>query len=87
MNTVKTIGFSAAQVNCMKEYIKNYQFDINVHFSDLFVLQENTKKAFDRLDFYLNSFELYALTRLSFSMLTASDYLASSQYIVAIWSL
>jgi len=76
----ETIGFSAAQVNCMKEYIKNYQFDINVHFSDLFVLQENTKKAFDRLDFYLNSFELYALTRLSFSMLTASDYLASSQY-------
>ncbi len=64
----------------MKEYIKNYQFDINVHFSDLFVLQENTKKAFDRLDHYLNSFELYAITRLSFSMLTASDYLASSQY-------
>ncbi|MEZ4912100.1 MAG: CRISPR-associated helicase Cas3' [Saprospiraceae bacterium] len=75
-----TIGFSAEQVNCMKEYIKNYQFDININFSDVFILQENTKRAFDQLDFHLNSFELYALTRLSFSMLTASDYLASSQY-------
>lgn len=75
-----TIGFSAEQTNCMKEYIKNYQYVINANFSERFVLQENTKKAFTQLGTYLNSFELYALTRLSFSMLTASDYLASSQY-------
>lgn len=75
-----TIGFSVDQVSCMKEYIKNYQFDINLHFSEIFVLQENAKKAFSQLDPYIKTFELYALTRLNFSLLTASDYLASSQY-------
>lgn len=75
-----TIGFSSEQINCMKEYIKNYQYVINAHFSERFVLQENTKKAFSFFENQLNSFELYALTRLSFSMLTASDYLASGEY-------
>lgn len=75
-----TIGFTGDQVNCMKEYINCYQYCIIADFSEKFVLEENTPKAFAQLDVYLNSFELYALTRLSFSLLTASDYLASSQY-------
>lgn len=78
-----TIGFTEAQVNCMKEYITNYQYDINSIFSERFVLQENTKKAFEQFEEYQKhsfSFEFYVLIRLSFSMLTASDYLASSQY-------
>lgn len=78
-----TIGYTEEQVNCMKEYIRNYQYDINPNFAVRFVLQENTKKAFAQFDEHLKnsfSFELYALSRLSFSMLTASDYLASSQY-------
>ncbi|HMS66552.1 MAG TPA: CRISPR-associated helicase Cas3' [Saprospiraceae bacterium] len=80
-----TIGFSEEQVKCMKEYIKNYQYDINTNFSERFVLQENTKKAFAQFDEHLKqsfSFELYALIRLNFSILTASDYLASSQYMI-----
>lgn len=78
-----TIGFSLEKVNCMKEYIKNYQYDINSIFSERFVLQENTNKAFSQFDEHQKhslSFEFYALIRLSFSMLTASDYLASSRY-------
>jgi CRISPR-associated endonuclease/helicase Cas3 len=50
-----TIGFSAEQVKCMKEYIKNYQFQINPHFSEIFVLQEKTTKAFEHLDHYISS--------------------------------
>jgi CRISPR-associated endonuclease/helicase Cas3 len=74
------VGFTAEQVKCMKAFIMNYQFIIDTHFSERFVLKENTNKAFIYLDNFLNTFELYALVRFNFSLLTASDYLASGQY-------
>lgn len=74
------IGFSADEVACMKNYIANYQYVIDSKIAEGLTL--NLKKVFDQLETYqlFNSFSLYALVRLSFSLLTASDYLASGEY-------
>ena len=74
------IGFTADEVACMKAYVANYQYQIPPQLTDLMPL--HLKDAFSKLDSanLFNSFSLYSLVRLSFSLLTASDYLASSQY-------
>ena len=79
------IGFSADEAECMKAYIAQYQYIIPPQISEGITL--NLKKAFEQLEvkFQLfNSFSLYALVRLSFSLLTASDYLASAEYMTDI---
>ncbi len=78
------ITFSAEEVSCMKSYLKNYQYEIIPQISELLPL--HLKDAFGRMEdvFLNNSFSFYALVRLSFSLLTASDYLASSQYMTSI---
>lgn len=79
-----TIHFSAKEVICMKKYITNYQYIIEPKIAKDLTL--NLKKTFDFLDSYqcFNSFSLYALVRLNFSLLTASDYLASGEYMIGI---
>ncbi len=74
------ICFSAEEVACMKTYIDKYQYVIAVPIAEM--MPVHLKKAFEQLDSanLFNSFSLYSLVRLSFSILTASDYLASSQY-------
>jgi len=74
------ICFSAEEVACMKTYIDKYQYVIAVPIAEMMPI--HLKKAFEQLDSasIFNSFSLYSLVRLSFSLLTASDYLASSQY-------
>jgi CRISPR-associated endonuclease/helicase Cas3 len=74
------IRFTPDEVACMKSYIAQYQFIIDPKTSEILPLHLN--KAFDKLnsDSLFNSFALYSLVRLSFSLLTASDYLASNQY-------
>jgi CRISPR-associated endonuclease/helicase Cas3 len=74
------IGFTPDEVACMKSYIAQYQFIIDSEMAERFPLHLN--KVFEKLDSYslFNSFALYSLVRLSFSLLTASDYLASNQY-------
>ena len=82
---VDKISFTANEVACMKAYVANYQYQIPPQLTDLMPL--NLKNAFDKLDKMPNlskPFSLYSLTRLSFSLLTASDYLASSQYMTGI---
>jgi CRISPR-associated endonuclease/helicase Cas3 len=78
------IGFSANEVACMKTYIAHYQYLIPPQISEGLTL--SLKKAFEQLDSFqlFNSFSLYALVRLSFSLLTASDYLASGKYMTGI---
>lgn len=78
------IYFSTDEVNCMKQYITNYQFNIHPSISEKFPLF--IPKAFkDLLSYnFFNSFALYSLIRLNFSLLTASDYLASGQYMTGI---
>lgn len=74
------ISFSTDEVTCMKEYLKNYQYN-NIP-QQMIAQMPFLPKAFEQLDSanLFNSFSLYSLVRLSFSLLTASDYLASSQY-------
>lgn len=78
------IGFSANEVTCMKLYIAQYQYVIPKQITEGMTL--NLKKAFEQLENFqlFNSFSLYSLVRLSFSMLTASDYLASGEYMTGI---
>jgi CRISPR-associated endonuclease/helicase Cas3 len=74
------ISFSKDEVACMKSYIAHYQYLIETNIAEITAL--NLKKIFEHLDAFqlFNSFSLYALVRLSFSLLTASDYLASGEY-------
>lgn len=74
------INFSAEEVACMKHYIAKYQYNIEPGIAEEAML--NIKKAFEAFEAFqmLNSFSLYALVRLGFSLLTASDYLASGEY-------
>jgi len=64
--------------NFMKSYVEKYHFEINPALYDLI----GNSKALNDPGFtkYQKSFPLYALCRLNFSLLTASDYLATSNY-------
>jgi CRISPR-associated endonuclease/helicase Cas3 len=77
------ISFSMDEVACMKSYIAHYQYLIEPNIAEVTV--SNLKKIFEILDAYqmFNSFSLFAMVRLNFSLLTASDYLASSEYMSA----
>lgn len=59
-------------------YLKHYQFEIHPRILNLVgnnrLLNESPYRD------YVNSFELYCLCRLNFSLLTASDYLATNEY-------
>ena len=81
-NSKEKIAFSESEVSCMQTYIANYQWKIHENFSKHVPL--NTAQIFEELNSHLNSFSLYSLIRLSFSMLTASDFLASGEYMTGI---
>ncbi len=74
------IYFSAEEVACMKTYIDAYQYMIPAPIAEIMPI--HLKKAFEQLEAanLFKSFSLYSLVRLSFSLLTASDYLASGEY-------
>lgn len=59
-------------------YLEYYQFEIHPNILNLIgndrLLNESPFRE------YVNSFELYSLCRLNFSLLTASDYLATNEY-------
>ncbi len=59
-------------------YLKHYQFEI--HPSILNLVGNNRLLNESPYRDYVNSFELYCLCRLNFSLLTASDYLATNEY-------
>lgn len=81
---IEKIAFTADEVACMKLYIAKFQYIIEPYISEGVAI--NLTKAFEQLSNFqlFNSFSLYALVRLSFSLLTASDYLASSEYMTGI---
>lgn len=62
----------------LSDYLDCYQFKIHPSILSLIgnerLLNESPYKD------YVNSFELYALCRINFSLLTASDYLATNEY-------
>jgi CRISPR-associated endonuclease/helicase Cas3 len=68
-----------AEVNqILSIYLKHYQFEIHPSILNLVgndrLLNESPYRD------YVNSFELYCLCRLNFSLLTASDYLATNEF-------
>lgn len=81
-----TIGFTELKArnnweevqNFLASYLSNYQFNIN---PKIIKLIGNGRLLNERpyID-YIHSFELYTLCRLNFSLLTASDYLATNEY-------
>lgn len=81
-----TIGFSELRArNNWEElrkflytYLSCYQFKVH---SNILNLIGNDRLTTERpFTDYINTFELYALCRLNFSLLTASDYLATNEY-------
>lgn len=80
-NYQETISFDPQlEVGFLKEYLANFGFSIN---SFLFGRLGALKKTFFENTFFsqhLSSFPLYALFRLNYSLLTASDYLATAHY-------
>ncbi len=83
---IYTIGFADWKAkydivelrNFLGSYLKAYQFDVNPKIVQLIGESDflNHKSFFP----YKKSFSLYALFRLNFSLLTASDYLATNEY-------
>lgn len=80
------IAFSEKEIPYLKKYIENYHFQIHERISDkFFTYNDNLKKVniayqFEQFGKCLESFSFYALSRLAFSLLTASDYLSSGEY-------
>lgn len=82
----KTIFFDENELEAMQCFLKNYQIELPNQLSILAkeALSEKhlVSKFFEPFNSnkILGHFPLYALTRLNFSLLTASDYLATSEY-------
>lgn len=84
--TAADIHFRSDELEAMQAYLKEYQIDLPEKLAPL------SKEIFDekQLDAKLfrpfservikSNFSLYALIRLNFSLLTAADYLATSEY-------
>ena len=81
-----TIGFSELRARnnweelrkFLHTYLSCYQFKVHPNILNLI---GNDRLITERpFTDYINTFELYALCRLNFSLLTASDYLATNEY-------
>lgn len=73
-----TVCFKEEYIPFLKKYKDKYQFSIN---EKLYPTEKFVSFIFTHPKFrFLNSFSLYSLLRLNFSLLTASDYLATSEY-------
>jgi CRISPR-associated endonuclease/helicase Cas3 len=73
-----TVCFKEDNIPFLKKYIDKYQFSIN---QKLYPTEKFVSFIFTHPNFkFLNSFSLYSLLRLNFSLLTASDYLATNEY-------
>lgn len=83
---MSTIGFAEwkAQYNFdevrifLSNYLKAYQFDVHPKIFQL--IGNNDFLNHSAYKGYKQSFSLYALCRLNFSLLTAADYLATNEY-------
>lgn len=68
------------EVKTLKEYIKLYQFTIHPGLAEIAPLHWQ-KQYFEQFDKILKvNFQLFALLKLHFSLLTAADYLATHDY-------
>jgi CRISPR-associated endonuclease/helicase Cas3 len=81
-NSKEKIRFLPDEVTCMKTYIAAYGWVVSDTFSEN--IPKSTAKIFNDLPQLQNSFSFYNLIRLSFSLLTASDFLASGEYMTGL---
>jgi CRISPR-associated endonuclease/helicase Cas3 len=87
---VRKFCFSENEIHFLKQYIEQYQFLIDERISTtLFASNPNLKRInvevqFEKLSKLTEKFSFYMLIRLAFSLLTASDYLASNEYMTDI---
>ncbi len=85
-NIIRKFCFSENEIPYLKQYIEQYQFVIQEKISTtLFAANSKLKRInieaqFENFSKYTEKFSFYALIRLAFSLLTASDYLASNEY-------
>ncbi len=83
---MSTIGFAEWKAkydfdevrNFLSNYLKAYQFDVHPKIFQL--IGNNDFLNHSAYKGYKQSFSLYALCRLNFSLLTAADYLATNEY-------
>ncbi|MDD4697949.1 MAG: CRISPR-associated helicase Cas3' [Fermentimonas sp.] len=63
----------------LKKYLDSYNLDVN---PNIIKFLSNTENFFEHpaINKYINSFNYYSLIRLNYSLLTASDYLATNEY-------
>ena len=77
----KAISFSEAEIKCMALYIERYGWEyIPKAATDLFLEKNLYNQFFNWASKITFNFSVLALIRLNFSLLTASDYLATSDY-------
>jgi CRISPR-associated endonuclease/helicase Cas3 len=81
-NSKEKIAFSEDEVECMRQYIQCYRWNTTEQFSK--IIPVHTGRLLTDLDRYINSFSFYSLIRLGFSLLTASDFLASGEYMTGL---
>ncbi len=85
-NNYFTISFSEIKARNnweeVKVFLLNYlrKFQFNTHPNVVKLLGDENLILHPAINQYVNSFELYALCRLNFSVLTAADYLATNEY-------
>lgn len=78
------IKFSPLKSEFMEKYLQLYQFNITKQTLENISNIETTFYSDKYFNMYRNSFSFYSLVRLSFSMLTASDFLASGEYMTGL---
>lgn len=83
---VRKFCFSEKEIPYLKKYVDDYQLLIDEKITTtLFASNPNLRRInieaqFASLSKFTENFSFYALSRLAFSLLTASDYLASGEY-------
>jgi CRISPR-associated endonuclease/helicase Cas3 len=81
-NIINKTCFTKSETHVMRLYLDEFQLKIPEQLS--ITLPLNTKTIFERTAKHLNNFALYSLVKLGFSLLTASDFLASGEYMTGL---
>jgi len=68
------------EVRFMKKYLKEYKFILHPSLEEKFFIDMRRSFLEDLKRTFIPSFPLYALLKLNFSLLSASDYLATHEY-------
>ena len=85
-NVEERINFTTKEIEKMQSFLKEYSFEIGdfpkkiITQTQLIFTKQNELKGEFNEGIVKDNFPLYALLKLNFSLLTASDYLATGEY-------